>query len=95
MDSSAHRTSILILTHSLRRETCCCFAPVASLFGGSEFNLGGSDRTGFSQQRFQGSEVPRFFSEVPDFEFLTVTVLDLGVFIPLGPPTVTASFSPN
>jgi hypothetical protein len=57
-----------VLTHSLKRETCCYFAPVVSLFGGSEFNLGGSDRTGYSQQRFQGMEVQRFFSEVPNFE---------------------------
>jgi hypothetical protein len=57
-----------ILTHTLRREICCCFAPVVSLFGGSEFYLGGSDRTGYSQQRFQSLEVLRFFSEVPNFE---------------------------
>jgi hypothetical protein len=68
VDSSALRTSILILNHSFKRETCCCYAPVVPLFGGSEFNLGGSDRTGYSQQRFQSLEVPRFFSEVPDFE---------------------------
>jgi hypothetical protein len=52
----------------LKKETCCCFALVVPVFGGSEFNLGGSDRTGYNQQRFQGSEVPRFFWEVPDFE---------------------------
>jgi hypothetical protein len=68
VDSSVHRTSILILTHPLKRETCCCYALVVPVFRGSEFNLGGSDRTGYSQQRFQGLEVPRFFSEVPDFE---------------------------
>jgi hypothetical protein len=38
-----------ILTHTLRREICCCFALVVSLFGGSEFYLGGSDRTGDNQ----------------------------------------------
>jgi hypothetical protein len=68
VDSSDHRTSILILTHSLEREICCCFAPVVPVFGDSEFNLRGSDRKGYSQQRFQSLEVPRFFSEVPNFE---------------------------
>jgi hypothetical protein len=38
------------------------------MFGGSDFNLGGSDCTGYTQQRFKGLEVPRFFSEVPNFE---------------------------
>jgi hypothetical protein len=68
VDSSAHRTSILILTHFLLGETCCCYAPVVPMFGGSKFNLGGSDCTSYSQQRFQGLEVSRFFLEVPDFE---------------------------
>jgi hypothetical protein len=45
------------------------FAPVVSLFGGSEFILGGPDRTSYSQQRFQSSEVPRFFSEVPTLKY--------------------------
>jgi hypothetical protein len=68
VDSSAHRTFILILTNPLKRETCYCFAPVVPVFGGSEFNLKGSDRMGYSQQRFQSLEVPRFFLEVLDFE---------------------------
>jgi hypothetical protein len=50
-----------ILTHTQRKEICCCFAPVVSLFGGS-------DRTCYSQQRFMRLEVPRFFSKVPNFE---------------------------
>jgi hypothetical protein len=68
VDSSAHRTSILIPTHSLEKEICCCFTPVVPVFGGYELNLRGSDRTGYSQQRFQSLEVPRFFLEVPNFE---------------------------
>jgi hypothetical protein len=60
MDSSAHRISI---KRDLLLLCPCCF-----LFGGSKFYLGGSDRTGYSQQRFQSLEVLRFFSEVPNFE---------------------------
>jgi hypothetical protein len=52
----------------LKKETCCCFALVVLVFGGFEFNLEGSNRTGYNQQRFLGSEVLRFFWEVPDFE---------------------------
>jgi hypothetical protein len=57
-----------VQTHSLKRETCCYFSLVVSLSRGSEFNLGGSDCTGYSQQRFHGMEVQIFFSEVPNFE---------------------------
>jgi hypothetical protein len=44
------------------------FCPCCLLFGGFEVFLGGSDHTGYSLQRFQRSEVPRFFSEVPNSE---------------------------
>jgi hypothetical protein len=62
------------------------------LFGGSEFFLGGSDRTGYSQQRFSKVGSSEIFLGGSELWNIAVTVLDLGVFIPLGPPTVIFFF---
>jgi hypothetical protein len=84
-DSSAHRTSILILTHSLEREICCCFAPVVPVFGGSEFSLRGSDCTGYSQQRFQSLEVLRFFRRFRTLKYDCYCYGSGGIYTPWSP----------
>jgi hypothetical protein len=85
MDSSAHRIPILNLNPFLKERDLLLFAPVVSLFGGSEFILGGSDRTGYSQQRFQSSEVPRFFSEVATLKYRRYYSRFEGIYTPRSP----------
>jgi hypothetical protein len=66
--SSAHNLSFLNPNPHPKGSDLQLFRPCCLLFGGSEVFLGGSDRTGYSLQSFQKSEVPRFFSEVPNSE---------------------------
>jgi hypothetical protein len=61
------------------------------LFGGSEFILGGSNHTGYSQQRFQSSEVPRFFSEVPTLKYSCYCSGSEGIYTPRSSTAILAS----
>jgi hypothetical protein len=70
------------------------FAPAVSLFGGSEFILRDSDRTGYIQQRFQSSEVPRFFSEVPTLKYSRYCSGSEGIYTPWSSNGYSL-FSPN
>jgi hypothetical protein len=87
MDSSALSTPILNPNPFLKERDLLLFAPVVSLFGGS-------DHTGYSQQRFQSSEVPRFFSEVPTFKYSCYCSGSEGIYTP-GPPTAILASPPN
>jgi hypothetical protein len=64
--SSAHSLSFLNPNPHPKGRDLLLFCSCCLLFGGSEFFLKGSDCTGYSQQRFQRSEVSRLFSEVPN-----------------------------
>jgi hypothetical protein len=48
VDSSVHSIPILNPNPLLKERDLLLFVPVVSLFGGSEFILGGSDLTGYS-----------------------------------------------
>jgi hypothetical protein len=82
MDSSAHILPILNPNPRLKGRNLLLFSPVVSLFRGSEFILRGSDRTGYSQQRFQSSEVSRFFSEVPTLKYSRYSSGSEGIYTP-------------
>ena len=64
--SSAHDPSFLNPNPNPKGSNLQLFCFCCLLFGGSEVFLGGSDRTGYSLQSFQKSEVPRLFSEFPN-----------------------------
>jgi hypothetical protein len=85
MDSSAHRIPILNPNPLLKERDLLLFAPVVSLLGGSKFILGNSDRTGYSQQRFQSSKVLRFFSEVPTLKYSRHCSGSEGIYTPWSP----------
>jgi hypothetical protein len=91
MDSSAHRIPILNPNPFLKERDLLLFAPVVSLFGGSEFILGGSERTGYSQQRLQSSQDPRFFSEVPTLKYSRQCSRSEGIYTPRPPMAILSS----
>jgi hypothetical protein len=68
MDSSAHRIPILNPNPLFKERDLLLFAPVVSLFRGSEFILGGSDRTGYSQAEVSEFESFEIFLGGSDFE---------------------------